>query len=154
MRLKISDLAPFKEICRKICINIPPNYRWQWDEQRNMALMVLEDEDAELVFYPLLKEFKHNWGFSTSPPENESVCARVNGQFGLMPGQVLFTSHPLCNILLCVAWWPWGEDRKISMRIGLIPAAEINLRNDMAFQCLSRWLNIAPVPCQDALDGG
>jgi hypothetical protein len=144
MGLKLSDLEPFKEICRKICMNIPPQYGWQWDQKRNMAVVVLESEDAELVFFPLFKEFQNHWNFATAPPENESICQWINGQFGLMPGQVLFTSYPLHNLVLCVAWWPWGEDQKVSMRVGLIPGGSIKLREDIALQCLTRWLKIAP----------
>lgn len=144
MRIKLSELEPFREICRKICLNIPPACHWQWDAKRNMAVMVLEGEDAELVFFPLFKEFRHHWNFTSSPPDNESVCQWVNGQFGLMPGQVLFTSYPLCSLVLCVAWWPWGEDQKVSMRVGLLPAYRAKLREGVAFQCLSRWLSITP----------
>lgn len=142
MQLKLEDLAPFQEICRKICINIPDVYTWEWDEKRNMAVNVLEGEDAELVFFPLFKEFSHHWNFSSAPPENDSIIEWVNTKVGIMPGQVLFTSHPLHNLVLCVAWWPWGEDHKVSMRVGLIPMNKVRLRNGVAFEFLRRWLNI------------
>jgi hypothetical protein len=144
MQIKLSHLAPFQEICRKICINIPKACAWHWDEKRTMAVVVLEGEDTELVFYPLFKEFRHHWNFSSGPPSTEGIQQYVNDQFGLMPGQVVFTSYPLCNLVLCVAWWPWGEDEKVSMRIGLIPVNNSRLRNGAAFECLRRWL---PVPC-------
>jgi hypothetical protein len=142
MKVKMEELAPFREICRKICLNIPSRNEWDWDVKRNMAVMVLQGEDAELVFFPLFKEFRHHWNFSSTPPETTDVSHWVNNQFGLMPGQVVFTSHPLCNLVLCVAWWPWGDDNKVSMRIGLIPINHANLGEQTAFQCLSHWLNI------------
>ena len=119
------------------------SYSWEWDEKRNMAVVILEGEDAELVFFPLFKEFCHHWNFTSAPPENDSIIEWVNGQFGLMPGQVLFTSYPLLNLVLCVAWWPWGEDQKVSMRVGLIPMNKARLREGVAYQCLRRWLKIA-----------
>ncbi len=142
MQITLEDLAPFQEICRKICINIPNAYAWEWDEQRHMAMVVLQGEDAELVFFPLFKEFSHHWNFSSAPPENASIIEWVNAKFGLMPGQVLFTSYPLHNLVLCVAWWPWGEDQMVSMRVGLIPVNKARLRDGVAFQCLRRWLKI------------
>ena len=142
MQIKLGDLAPFQEICRKICINIPDSYVWEWDEKRNMAVNVLDGEDAELVFFPLFKEFMHHWNFSSPPPDNASITEFVNTKFGLMPGQVLFTSYPLYNLVLCVAWWPWGEDQKVSMRVGLIPVNKAKLRKGVAYQCLRRWLKI------------
>ncbi|RJQ83935.1 MAG: hypothetical protein C4519_05960 [Desulfobacteraceae bacterium] len=146
MKIKMDELAPFREICRKICLNIPPSYEWQWDLKRSMAIVVLQGEDAELVFFPLFKEFRHHWNFSSAPPETADVTRWVNDQFGLMPGQVVFTSYPLHNLVLCVAWWPWGDDDKVSMRVGLIPIQNSNLRREAVFQCLRGWLNIPNPP--------
>lgn len=142
MLITLEDLAPFQEICRKICLNIPGTCSWGWDEKRHMAVVILEGEDAELVFFPLFKEFRHHWNFTSAPPENSSIIEWVNAKFGLMPGQVLFTSYPLHNLVLCVAWWPWGEDQKVSMRVGLIPVNKTRLRDGVAKQCLRRWLSI------------
>lgn len=142
MQITLAQLAPFQEICRKICINIPSCYSWQWDERRNMAVTVLQGEDAEMVFYPLFKEFSHHWNFSSTPPSTQGIQQYVDDQFGLMPGQVVFTSYPLFNLVLCVAWWPWGEDEKVSMRIGLIPVNNSRMRNGTAFECLRRWVKI------------
>ena len=143
MIIKPDDLAKFKEICRKICLNIPHAYRWEWDPKRNMAVIVLRTEDAELVFFPLFKEFLHHWNFSSPPPEDTTIIQWINGQFGLMPGQFVFTSTRVCDLVLCVAWWPWGEDQKVSMRIGLIPADESELDESHAYQLLHGWLDIA-----------
>lgn len=142
MQLKLEDLAPFQEICRKICLNIPSCRGWQWDSKRNMAVVVLCGEEADLVFFPLFKEFRHHWNFTTAPPETVDVTEWVNDRFGLMPGQAVFTSHPLYNLVLCVAWWPWGEDQKVSMRVGLIPVHNAKLRDGLAYECLRRWLKI------------
>ena len=128
MRISLADLTPFQEICRKICLNIPDQYHWK--------------EDAELVFFPLFKEFIHHWNFMSTPPEDASIIEWVNAKFGLMPGQVLFTSYPLRNLVLCVAWWPWGESQNVSMRVGLIPLKNARLREGVAYECLRRWLHI------------
>ncbi len=138
------DLAPFQEICRKICLNIPENLEWQWDEDRDMAVIILEADDAELVFFPLFKEFENHWNFSSSdnggaPP----IGDYINSKYGLMPGQAFFTSYSLCNLVLSVAWWPWGEENKISMRVGLIPVDPEHAAEGMAFGCLSQWLKFS-----------
>jgi hypothetical protein len=44
--------------------------------------------------------------------------------------------------VLGVAWWPWGNDDKVSMRVGLIPV-NVELAEDFTFQCLSQWLAIS-----------
>ncbi len=137
----MSDLEPFKEICRKICLNIPDSYSWTWDQQRQMAVVVLDEEVAEMVFYPLFKEFRNHWNFASIDEAAEAVHEYIHAGYGLMPGQVFFTSHMVCNLVLGVAWWPWGESNKVSMRVGLIPV-HTKLADDFPYQCLQRWLDI------------
>ena len=147
MKITISDLEPFKEICRKICLNIPPSYLWAWDQKRKMAAVVLKEEDAEMVFYPLFKEFRNHWNFSSINEAAEAVNEYIHTEYGLMPGQVFFTSHMVCNLVLGVAWWPWGKSDNVSMRVGLIPI-KTKLSEDFPYRCLSRWLNITgQSPC-------
>lgn len=139
MKINLSDLKPFSKICSKICLNIPDTYRWKWDQKRRMAVIVLDEEDAEMVFYPLFKEFRNHWNFSSIDEAAEAVNNYVHSEFGMMPGQAFFTSHMVSNLVLGVAWWPWGKDDKVSMRVGLIPV-KVKLSGDFARQCLSRWL--------------
>lgn len=141
MNISINNLTVFAEMCRKICLNIPETYSWQWDEKREMAIIILDKKDAEIVFFPLFKEFKHHWDFSSDSDQQEAVAAmEINSKLGLMPGQAFFSSLPVCDLVLFVAWWPWGKAEKVSMRVGLIPAGNEHLKSDVVYQCLSRWL--------------
>jgi hypothetical protein len=145
MKIKLSDLEPFKKICSKICLNIPPSYSWTWDQNRKMAAVILKEEDAEMVFYPLFKEFRNHWNFTSINEAAKAVNEYIHAEYGLMPGQVFFTSHMVSRLVLGVAWWPWGNNEKVSMRVGLIPI-KTKLADDFCYQCLSRWLNIAAKP--------
>lgn len=148
MSINYGDLSPFKEICRKICLNIPSSYAWQWDHKRDMAVIILDSHDAEMAFFPLFKEFSHHWNFSSSPTETPNISEWVNASYGLMPGQVFFTSHPLNDLVLFVAWWPWGRDKKVSMRVGLAPVDQSKPGDGIVFKYLTQWLDIADAPLQ------
>ncbi len=143
MKINLRELAPFSTICSKICLNIPQIYNWQWDNKRDMAVIVLDEEDAEMVFYPLFKEFCNHWNFSSIDKANQAVNDYIHSSFGMMPGQAFFTSHMVSNLVLGVAWWPWGSDDKVSMRVCLIPV-NVKLSKDFIHKCLSRWLPLAP----------
>ena len=144
--IDISALTPFQEICRKICLNIPPDYTWQWDTQRNLAFVTMDKQDAELVFFPLFKEFSNHWNFNTSSTAEEPIAHLLNAQYGLMPGQAFFSSRPISELVLFVAWWPWGREDKVSMRVGLAPIQQEELEAGKAFQCLSSWLPLKKEP--------
>ncbi|KJS31596.1 MAG: hypothetical protein VR64_10660 [Desulfatitalea sp. BRH_c12] len=133
--------APFKGICGKICLNMPDNACWEWDHTRRVALITLEKQDAELVFYPLIKEFEDHRKFS-SPSETESPIARtITSEFGLMPGQSFFLSNPIENIVLFVAWWPWGTAERVSIRVGLFRLKPETAPDCTESTCLKQWLN-------------
>ncbi|MGD9369670.1 MAG: hypothetical protein PVH87_28420 [Desulfobacteraceae bacterium] len=137
----MNDLTDFAEMCRKICLNIPETYSWRWDEKREMAVVTLDKEDAELVFFPLFKEFNHHWDFSSNDAQQDAAAAmEINSKLGLMPGQACFSSRPVCGLVLFVAWWPWGKHEKTSMRVGLIPLGDKRLKSDAVYRCLKRWL--------------
>ncbi|MCP4746867.1 MAG: hypothetical protein GY874_12125 [Desulfobacteraceae bacterium] len=136
------QLAPFKEICRKICLNIPENYKWTWDGARAAALMTLSREDSDLVFFPLFKEFKDHWDF-ISHIQAETIIARlIKSEYGMMPGQSFFTSQPICGLVLFVAWWPWGNADKVSMRIGLFSIEQdMEFSPDHSHYLLNQWID-------------
>ena len=141
MAVNLDKYSVFKEICRKICLNFPENAAWQWDGQREMALVTLEKQDAELVFFPLVKEFKQHWKFS-SPAEAETLVARlISSEYGMMPGQSFFISCPIDDLVLFVAWWPWGKAERVSMRVGLFPLQPEKADNRMTATCLKQWLD-------------
>jgi hypothetical protein len=121
-----------------------------------MAVVVLESEDAELVFFPLFKEFSHHWNFSSTESSGESIPGYINAEYGVLPGQVFFTSNPLFNLVLFVAWWPWGSQGNVSMRVGLIPWNNTRLQGDFTWQCLKRWLPVdlphQPVDAKSSTD--
>ena len=73
----------------------------------------------------------------------DPISQYINTEFGVLPGQVFFTSNPLYNIILFVAWWPWGNDGHVSMRVGLIPWNNARFKENFSYECLKRWLPIA-----------
>jgi hypothetical protein len=146
MQISLNDLADFAEMCRKICLNIPDAYQWRWDQRREMAVITLDKEDAELVFFPLFKEFTHHWDFSSCDQNGATGAMEINSRYGLMPGQAFFSSRPLCGLVMFVAWWPWGKHDKVSMRVGLMPAGKQRFKGDVAYRCLSRWLKLSSTP--------
>jgi hypothetical protein len=139
MAIEDKLLEPFKEICRRICLNIPGGCCWQWDHQRDMARITLEKQDSELVYFPLLREFNDRWSFALSPPE--ALIARLlDAEYGLLPGQTFFASQPIGSLVLVAAWWPWGDEDKVSMRVGLLQLDRSRIIPGLSFSHLSRWL--------------
>jgi hypothetical protein len=142
MVVEDKDLESFKEICRRICLNIPAEYGWKWDQQRDMAMIILDKQDSDMVYFPLLREFRDRWNFSTGLPEM-LIATLIDNEYGLLPGQTFFASQPIGSLVLFAAWWPWGDEDKITMRVGLFQLERSKFTGDLAFSHLSRWLPIS-----------
>jgi hypothetical protein len=142
MTVDHENFDSFKDICWRICLNIPESASWQWDHQRDMALITLEKQDAELVFLPLVKEFKEHWNFM-SPAEAETLTSRlISSEYGLMPGQSFFISRPIDDWVLFVAWWPWGKAERVSMRVGLFALVPEKAGDGRTRTWLKQWLQV------------
>jgi hypothetical protein len=142
MVVEPEKLFPFREICRKICLNIPTERQWLWDQQRDLAWVTLEKEETELVYFPLLREFKDRWSFQPEGLPETLIAQLLDSEYGLMPGQTFFATPPIEGWVLFVAWWPWGQAGKVSMRVGLLPMRTGSIPTGFTRSCLSCWLPI------------
>jgi hypothetical protein len=135
-------LDPLQGICQRIRLNVPSQCSWKWDREFDLALLVFDMEDADLLYFPLVKEFEKQWDFDTINDPSNSFCSYVNSAFGLVPGQKLFTTNVLDGITLFAAWWPWGDDTKVSLRIGLISTTDPEKGKELHKTHLKNWFSI------------
>lgn len=138
----MANLDKFKEISERVSLNIPGKTPWQWDNGFNLALTVIERQDDVMIELPLTLEFPHKWDFSTIDDADEAIRDFFQVGFGLIPGQKLFTTDPIDGKVLYVAWWPWGDDARISLRMGLISVFGKKLENSEVKDLVCGWLNI------------
>jgi len=137
-----TDLRPLETICRRIALNIPNDCRWQWDREFNLALTIINRQDEITVELPLKLEFAHQWDFSSINEADAPVRHYFHTGFGVVPGQKIFTSDPVNGVTLFVAWWPWGDDERISLRVGLVSSEADGIANTEAKALICTWLDI------------
>ncbi len=140
--MPFDQLHPLEGICQRISLNIPENCPWRWDKEFNLAHTVISRKDEIMVELPLGLEFSHRWDFSTIEDADVAVRDYFQTGFGVVPGQKLFTHDPVQGVVLFAAWWPWGDDERISIRLGLISITDEKLQNADVKQMMCSWLNI------------
>lgn len=141
-RCYMTNLDKFKEISQRVSLNIPDKTPWRWDREFNLALTVIERQDDVVIELPLTQEFPYKWDFSTIDDADQAVRDFFEAGFGLIPGQKLFTTDPIDGKVLYVAWWPWGDDARISLRMGLITISGPKMDNAEVKQLVCDWLSI------------
>ena len=137
-----NNLDAFESVCQKISLNLPDQSPWRWDREFNLALTVIERKDEITVELPLTLEFSHKWDFSSIEDAEKSVSEFFQAGFGVVPGQKLFTMDPIDGVVLYAAWWPWGDDERISLRLGLLSVNGEKISNAEVKSLICKWLNI------------
>ena len=135
-------LDALETVCRRITLNIPDRCPWRWDKASNLALTVIDTQDEIMVGLPLTLEFSHQWDFTTIDDADAPVRDFFNSGLGIVPGQKVFTTDPVGGLVLYVAWWPWGDEERISLRLGLIPLDGGRLDDAEVKRLICGWLNL------------
>ena len=137
-----NDLEALESICQRISLNIPENSLWRWDKEFNLALAVIDCQDEIMVELPLTLEFSQKWDFTTINDADAPVRDYFQSGFGIVPGQKVFTMEPVNGVVLYAAWWPGGDDERISLRLGLVSVSDNKLENAEVKSLLCRWLKL------------
>jgi hypothetical protein len=137
-----TDLDTLETICQRISLNIPETCPWRWDKEFNLALTVIDRQDEIMVELPLTLEFSNKWDFASITDADAPIHDFFQGGFGVVPGQKVFTMDPVNGVVLYVAWWPWGDDARISLRLGLFSVSGEKLNNAEVKSLVCGWLNL------------
>lgn len=136
-------LEKFQSICGKILRNIPRNYTWlwEWDDMLNTTLVVFDTQHADFVLEVMRSVFEQEWDFFSFHDPDESVQAYFTEILGIVPGQTLFTTR-IPPAILFAAWWPWGNNKSVSLRIGIYSTDDTILNREEIENQLCQWFAI------------
>ncbi|MBU0728571.1 MAG: hypothetical protein KKE17_14785 [Proteobacteria bacterium] len=90
---------------------------WKLDNRFSTLLSEIEVQDQGKIREILCRHLMITWDNGNIGNAPEPIKAVNNMLGGLSPGQMLFTSEPDPNHFIYCAWWPWGNGKKISLRI-------------------------------------
>lgn len=137
-----NNLDIFKQLCSNIINNTPAEYKWQWDDRFNVALVVFEKKDIEKIFSTVINEFMAKWEAKTIAKASKFIRKLVKSIFDIKPGQVIFTSDEKLSAVLLAAWWPWDNGSNVSLRIGIYPVNKDEVDEEELIVNLKDWFNL------------
>ena len=140
--MTLSSLEKFSTICSNISLNIPPEVSWGWDDRFHTALVAFERSEMELIFFPITQEFDRQWDISTVEQLSSPFDEYFENVFGIIPGQRVFTSDGGDGLILFAVWWPWGDGKRFSLRVGLFAPDESAINRKQIQAYLNQWLQI------------
>jgi hypothetical protein len=110
-------ITSIEDICAGLINAFQEPLTWEWDGRFGAVLATCTTENKEDVQLSLKSHFKTIWDNSNTEEAPDAVLDAISHFGGLMPGQLLFTSDLNLDILLCCAWWPWGDGETFSIRV-------------------------------------
>jgi hypothetical protein len=100
---------------------IPSSYQWFKDDRFDAWLVVIGKQDSENVKGRLSGLFTSMWDSSTLGNASRPVL-QVAREFGGVKNEQLLFASVNDNAVFFGLWWPWGDNSRISLRVGAAPA--------------------------------
>jgi hypothetical protein len=134
-------MAHFESICVEFADAFRDELTWKWDGRFDAVLAAFQTEEQEEIKSFLEHHLKTVWDNSTIAHAPDAVRDVISHFGGLMPEQLLFASAQDQEILLCCAWWPWGNGDTVSIRMSLFPKSLSDEDTAVLRQKLRGWFN-------------
>nr|ART40932.1 L630 [uncultured bacterium] len=107
-----------EEVCRELAKAFQGVLSWKWDKRFETVLAEFAVGDKDKIRAVLERHLSKTFDSSNVGNGPELVRAVDDHFGGLWPGQLLFASDPSPDALVYCTWWPWGDGKAISIRIG------------------------------------
>lgn len=115
---------------------------WKWDKRFETLLAEFLVNDKDKIREILERHLNHLFN-SSNVGNAPGLVRQIDDRFGgLWPGQLLFTSDPNEAALLFCTWWPWGDGKSISIRIGAEYKDLSNSEHDKKLQLFKGWFGV------------
>lgn len=115
---------------------------WKWDSRFETFLAEFSVDTKDCIRSTLDQYLSITWDKSNIGKAPDTVKKLVIDLGGLRSGQFLFTSDPNEEAFIFCAWWPWGDNKTISIRIASHHKTISDSEKIGTIQRLKEWLGI------------
>jgi hypothetical protein len=115
-----NELAEIEVCCKSIIENTSELLNWEWDDYIGAFLATFGQQEAEAIEAICDQCFMSRWDAAALGDIPADVMAVAESLGGLRNRQQLMVTAPGDFLTAYGAWWPWGDGKTISLRIGLI----------------------------------
>jgi hypothetical protein len=136
-----NELSEIESCCKGIITETSGLLTWEWDDYIGAFLATFPPDLAPQIETICDKYFVSRWGTASLDKIPPSVLAIADSLGGLRNTQRLLVTRPGEFVMAYGAWWPWGDGKTISLRIGLVTDKVPEHAKDEFFKEFSEWFN-------------
>ena len=134
--------SDIENICRELSSAFKGTLIWKWDDRFETVLTEFGIDKKDAIRAILERHLSVTWD-SANVGNAPDIVRTIESHFGgLWPGQLLFTSDPKREALIFGTWWPWGDGKKISIRIGPAYRTLTDSKRDEKIQQFKAWFGV------------
>ena len=134
--------SDIENICRELSSAFQGTLIWKWDNRFETVLAEFGIDKKDAIRAILERHLSVTWD-SANVGNAPDIVRTIESHFGgLWPGQLLFTSDPKREALIFGTWWPWGDGKEISIRIGPAYRTQTDSKRDEKFQQFKAWFGV------------
>ncbi len=131
-----------EKLCRALVNDFDGQVSWSWDNRFN-AVLAEFSVDKKGSFREILdRHFSTSWDSARIGDAPDRVRSISGGLGGLMAGQLLFIADPAEGVIVFCAWWPWGNEKTISLRIAPCYRQMSSSEQDEQVKLLLEWFGV------------
>jgi len=124
-----NNLADIEIKCKNVSAELQGIVAWKWDDRFKVPLSEFMKDNADKVQPVLAKHLGNCWEINTIKQAPKITRRLADALYGMKEFQLLYTTSAEEEVMLFAAWWPWGDGKTISLRIGAIPTVGISIPN-------------------------
>jgi hypothetical protein len=128
--------------CNQLISDFGKRLTWKWDDRFETVLAEFSVTDKQIIYPLITRHMGEIWALDQGACPPKVVQMIIDYFGGLTPGQTLFTSDPNQDGLLLCAWWPWGNGKTISIRLGVFADSLSDPDNEELTQRFRSWFDI------------
>ena len=136
------NITRLEKSCRQLISALDKTLTWKWDDRFETVLAEFSVADKGKIHIDLIRRMGEIWAPDPGAAPPKVVQTIIDYFGGLAPGQTLFTSDPDQDGLLLCAWWPWGNGKTISIRLGVFANSLSDHDNEELTRRFRGWFGI------------
>jgi hypothetical protein len=136
------DKPDIEGISRGLAAALRGTLSWKWDRRFETVLAEFKVEQQQPIRTNLQRYLEVTWDSGNVGNAPEIVRAINDNLGGIRPGQFLFTSSPSRVALVFCTWWPWGDGKEISIRIGAAYDHLDDVERAARIQSFKSWFGV------------
>jgi hypothetical protein len=128
--------------CKELLSAFQGVLSWKWDGRFETVLAEFGVDNKDSIRAILERYLRITWDSSNIGNAPDFVREIDSHLGGLRSGQLLLTSDPDREPFIFCAWWPWGDDKTISIRIAPSYKKLLDSEKTAKIQLFKGWFGI------------